>query len=175
MLEALASCFVCAPLPLDTSTPQSPIAFDPRWQLFHYRGYTIGAAAPGARALGQPRRLSLPLSSPSLLPFRITEQHREFRQLALPFQPFSSSLFSSLFLLSGFGRRLKHPRSTLHTLSLPSRLLSLTPFARHSCPLFACHFYPISQKSLCIFRHHTRPSAAVLTPSPSCFIFCVGI
>ena len=57
------------------------------------------------RALAQPRHLSPSLFS-SLSPpsFRIIEQHREFRQLALPFQPFSLSAFriflSSLHLSS---------------------------------------------------------------------------
>ena len=73
------------------------------------------------RALAASRHLSI--SSLSSLPppsFRITEQHREFRQLALPFQPFASSLFS-FALLGGFGRRLTNTHdqpSTLSALSL---------------------------------------------------------
>ena len=119
------------------------------------------------RALG-PAAPSLFSLFSSLPPFRIIEQHREFRQLALPFQPFASSLFSccSLFsfaLLGGFGRRLcNHPRSTLHT---------LCPFALylpslHMMPLLLSlwHFVPILVAKAFVFRHHTRPSATV-TPS----------
>ena len=92
-------------------------------------------------------------------------------RIALPaFQPFSLShlsLFSSsLFsfaLLGGFGcRRCKHPRSTLHTLCpfalyLPSLHDATLPLSLALCA-DSC------RKTLCIFRHHTRPSATV-TPS----------
>ena len=168
MLEALASCFVCAPLPLYTSTPQSPIAFDPRWQLFHYPGYTIGAAAACAAPLAQPRHLfSLHFSSLSPPSFRITEQHREFRQLALPFQPFSlsafqpfaSSLFSSsLFsfaLLGGFGRRLTNTHdqpSTLSALSLSIYPLCMMPLLLSLCGTL-CRF--LSQNPLHFSAPHT--------------------
>ena len=90
------------------------------------------------RALGQPRHPSPSLFS-SLSPpsFRITEQHREFRQLALPFQPFASSLFSLLFRIAWW---LWPPSLQSPTInpphSLPFRSLS-TLFAHHSYSLFA--------------------------------------
>ena len=114
------------------------------------------------RALGQPRISLLSISSLSPPSFRITEQHREFRQLALPFQPFASSLFS-FALLGGFGRRLcKHPRSTLHTLCPFALYLPSLPAAPLPLSLALCA--DSCRKTLCIFRHHTRPSATV-TPS----------
>ena len=96
---------------------------------FHYPGYTIGAAAPCAAPLAQPRHLSPSLFS-SLSPpsFRITEQHREFRQLALPFQPFASSLFLFFSLLFRIAWWLWPPSLQSPTInpphSLPFRSLS---------------------------------------------------
>ena len=142
MLEALASCFVCAPLPLYTSTPQSPIAFDPRWQLFHYPGYTIGAAAPCAAPLAQPRHLSpSPLFSPSL---------------------FASSSNTASFDNSHCPFSLSHLLSSLHPSSLSHCLVALAAVSNthdqpstHSLWPLASSIYPLLHATLALFLHAT--------------------
>ena len=91
--HSLPALFV--PPPLYTSTPQSPIAFDPRWQLFHYPGYTIGAAAPCAAPLAS-RAIPLHLFSLlSLLPlFASPSNTASFDNSHCPFS--LSHLLSSL-------------------------------------------------------------------------------